>query len=139
MVEINNTSLKYRNIDKNFLKKVAEKILKKEHPGKIAELSVALVNPEEIRVLNKKYRKKDRPTDVLSFGDLKEEMPEIVICPEEVKKNAGESGESFKKELSRVLIHGILHLAGYDHEKAEKEAKKMFAKQEEYLSKLISK
>lgn len=139
MVEINNTSLKYRNIDKNFLKKVAEKVLKKEYSKKIAELSVALVNPEEIRILNKKYRKKDKPTDVLSFGNLKEDMPEIIICPEEVKKNAEESGELFKKELARVLIHGILHLSGYDHEKTEKEANKMFAKQEEYLLKLISK
>ena len=139
MVEINNLSAKYRNIDKNFLKKVAEKIIKLEAPGKKIDLSVGLVNPEEIAGLNKKYRKKDKPTDVLSFGKLGDEVAEIIICPEEVKKNAEESGESFKRELSRVLVHGILHLAGYDHEKKESEAKKMFSLQEKYISKLISK
>lgn len=133
MVEINNTSLKYRSIDKNSLRKLAEKVLKRECPGERFSLSVALVNPEEIRKLNGKYRKKDKATDVLSFGKIGDEMPEIVICPEEAKKNSLESGGPFKRELERVLVHGILHLCGYDHEKGKKAAEKMFARQEEYL------
>jgi len=132
MIEINNLSSQYKKIDKVFLKKIAEKVLKGEdQKGKI-ELSVAIVDPEEIQRLNKQYRKKNKPTDVLSFGKIGEEISEIVICPEEVEKN----GEDFKKELARVLIHGILHLLGHDHEKKKADAEKMFSKQDEYLSKI---
>jgi len=52
-----------------------------------------------------------------------------VICPEEVKKN----GSDFNKELKEVVIHGVLHLLGYDHEQSEEEATKMFNKQNKYL------
>lgn len=134
MIEINNASAKFRNIDKSFLKKIARSILLKEYPKKDIELSIVLVDSKTIRALNRKCRKKDKATDVLSFGSAKEELPEIVICPEEVEKNAK---ESFKKELAKVLIHGILHIMGYEHEKKESEAKIMFKKQEEYLLKLI--
>ena len=132
MIEINNLSLKYKKIDKVFLKEVAEKVLKAEGNKKKIELSIAIVNPEEIQKLNKQYRRKNKPTDVLSFGEIGGDISEIVICPEEVEKN----GENFKKELTLVLIHGILHLFKYDHEKTAKEAEKMFQKQEDYLSKI---
>ena len=136
MVEINNITEKYRSIDNDFLMKTAEKVLKSETSEKDAELSIGLVDSENIKALNSKYRKKDCSTDVLSFGKIGEEISEIIICPEEVKKNAEASGEAFEKELARVLIHGVLHILGYDHEEKESEAKKMFAKQEEYLSKI---
>jgi probable rRNA maturation factor len=132
MIEINNLSDGYKKIDKVFLKKIAEKVLKGEGNKKKIELSIAIVNPEEIRKLNKKYRKKNKPTDVLSFGEIGGDVSEIVICSEEVEKN----GKNFKKELALVLIHGLLHLFKYEHEKTKKEAEKMFQKQEEYLSKL---
>ncbi|MFA5729658.1 MAG: rRNA maturation RNase YbeY [Candidatus Paceibacterota bacterium] len=132
MIEINNLSEKYRKIDTVFLKKVATKVLKEEKNKKKIELSIAIVNPQEIKKLNKEYRKKNKPTDVLSFGEIGGDITEIVICPEEVEKN----GKDFKKELTLVLIHGILHLLSYDHEKTKKEAEKMFQKQEEYLSKI---
>jgi len=132
MIEINNLSEKYRKIDTVFLKKVAEKVLKGEKNKKKIELSIAIVNPQEIKKLNKEYRKKNKPTDVLSFGEIGGDISEIVICPEEVEKN----GKDFKKELTLVLIHGILHLLSYDHEKTKKEAEKMFQKQEEYFSKI---
>jgi probable rRNA maturation factor len=132
MIEINNLSAGYKKIDKVFLKKVTEKVLKGEGNKKKIELSIAIVNPEEIKKLNKEYRKKNKPTDVLSFGEIGGDVSEIVICPEEVEKN----GKDFKKELTLVLIHGILHLFKYDHEKTKKEAERMFQKQEEYLSKI---
>jgi probable rRNA maturation factor len=132
MIEINNLSDGYKKIDKVFLKKVTERVLKGEGNKKKIELSIAIVNPEEIKKLNKKYRKKNKPTDVLSFGEISGDISEIVICPEEVEKN----GKNFKKELTLVLIHGILHLFKYDHEKTVKEAERMFQKQEEYLSKI---
>lgn len=130
MIEINN--LTTNQIKEDFLKKIAEKALSGE---KIKmDLSVALVGQGRIRGLNKKYRKKNRVTDVLSF--LYGDSGEIVICLPEVRKNARKYGSSFEKELAKILIHGILHLLGYDHEKTEKEAEKMRKKEEYYLSQL---
>jgi len=129
MIEINN--LTTTPIEEEILKKVAERILEGENKRN-ADLSIALVGPGRIRKLNKKYRGKNRVTDVLSFPD--NGLGEIVICLREVKKNAKKFGSSFKKELSTCLIHGILHLLGYDHEKSVEEVKKMRDREEYYLS-----
>jgi len=117
MVEINN--LTTVSIDEEFLKKVAEKVLEGEKAK--GELSIALVGQGRIRELNKKYRGKNRVTDVLAFPS--NGLGEIVICLREVKKNAKRFGSSFEKELATCLIHGILHLLGYDHEKMEEKQK----------------
>jgi len=132
MIEINNLSRKYRRLDKGFLKKTAEKVLKGEKIKTKKEISIAIVDSLEIKKLNKQYRKKNKPTDVLSFGKIDSDISEIVICPEEVEKN----GDDFKKEMAEVVIHGMLHLLGHDHEKKKSEAETMFKKQEEYLSKI---
>lgn len=127
VIEVNNlTAVRIR---KNSLKKIAAKVLKGEKK-RIAELSIALVGQKLIKKLNKKYRRRNKATDVLSFSG---ELNEIVICPEEVKKNAKRFNSAFEKELVRVLIHGVLHLLGYTHEATKKEAKKMTKKQESYL------
>ncbi len=131
MIEINN--LTTNPVDEGFLKKVAEKVLEGENK-KNAELSVAFVGQGRIRELNKKYRGKNRATDVFSFpGDG---LGELVICLREVKKNAKKYKSTFEKELARVLIHGILHLLGYEHEKSGKKAKLMEEKEQDYLSKV---
>lgn len=131
-MEINNLSEKYGKIDKGFLKKVAEKTLKGEKVKNREEISIAIVDSKEIQKLNRRYGKKNKPTDVLSFGKVGEEIAEIVISPEEVEK----SGKDFKKEMAEMVIHGILHLLGYDHEKKKSDAEIMFQKQKEYLSKI---
>jgi len=136
MIEINN--LTNFSVNKKFFIGVAKKVLKGENRLK-ENVSVAFVNPAEIHKLNKKFRKKDKPTDVLSFekaSDFKEEYSEVIICPQVVRENAKESKVTLKKELSKVLIHGILHNFGYDHERSEKEAVVMFQKQDYYLSKI---
>jgi len=130
MIKINN--LTSRKINENFLKKVAKIVLKGENREK-ENISVVLIGPKKIKELNNKYRKKNKPTDVLSFA---EGLNEILICPSEVLKNAKEFGNSFKKEMGKILIHGILHLFGYDHEISEKEAERMRNKEEYYLSRL---
>jgi len=131
MISVNN--LTKAVIDENLLKGVAKIVLKGENVGRDKELSIVLVKGAEIKNLNKKYRKKNQTTDVLSFeGD--KELGEIVICPEEVKKNAEKIGSTFKKELIFVLIHGILHLSGYDHELSKAESEKMKIKEDKYLS-----
>lgn len=146
MIEINN--LTTGRDEEGFLKRVAEKVLKGENKSGTG-LSVALVGEGRMRELNKRYRAKNRATDVLSFSY--NDSGEIVICLREVKKNAKKFNSTFKKELARTLIHGILHLLGEEHETSElkteppKEAKvkkrtksslaakKMEEKQENYL------
>lgn len=130
MIEVNN--LTADPIGEEFLKEVAKKVLEGENEAE-NNLSIALVGQGRIRELNKKYRKKNKVTDVLTFG---EGLNEIVICLREVKKNAKGFKSTFKKELARVLIHGILHLLGYNHEKDTKEAEKMEEKQNYYLSRI---
>jgi len=116
MIEVNNLTTVV--IDEDFLKKTA-KIVTDGEKKKAIELSIALVRQGRIRELNKRYRGKNRVTDVLSFSY--DGSGDIVICLGEVKKNARRFGTTFKKELAICLIHGILHLLGYDHEKEAKE------------------
>jgi len=104
MIEINN--LTTSRVDEEFLKRVAKKVLKGENRKEI-DLSIAFIGEARMRKLNKKYRGKNKVTDVLSFG---QGLNEIVICLREVKKNAKTFGSTFKKELARVLIHGIKNI-----------------------------
>lgn len=128
MIEINNLTTNL--VDERFLEEVAKKVLEGENQ-KESDLSIAFVGQGRMRELNKKYKKKNRVTDVLAFPG--NGLGEIVICLREVKKNARRFSSSFETELVRVLIHGILHLLGYDHEKNETNAKKMKEKEEYYL------
>ena len=133
MIEINN--LTNFAVDKKFFLGVAKKVLKGENK-EIEDLSIAFVSPEEIKKINRKYRKKDKPTDVLSFGKIskfKGEFREVIICPEFIEENLKDSKTTLKKELAKVLIHGILHTLGYDHEISKTEEKRMFKKQDYYF------
>jgi len=120
MIEVNN--LTTSQVDEEFLKKVAEIVLGGEKK-KNAELSIALIGQGRIRELNKRYKGKNRVTDVLAFPDKEIGLGEVVICLREVKKNAKKFSSTFEKELAQVLIHGILHLLGYGHEKPSTRAK----------------
>ncbi len=137
MIEINN--LTSFPVDKNSFSQVAKNVLKGENEL-LKTFSLAFVEEEEIKKLNKKFRNKNKPTDVLSFL-LKENnyLGEIIICPKAVKENAKKAKKSINEEMMKVFIHGILHLLGYDHEKTAKAAKIMEIKQEEYLKKILSK
>ena len=142
MIEINNLTKGYPlgRVDKKLFSTVAKRVLKGEN--RVTEtISLAFVGKEEMRKLNKKFRKKNKATDVLSF-DLNEpfgvaqdkgSLGEIVICPEVVKENAQKYGVPEKKEMLKVFIHGILHLCGYDHEKSKAEEKIMGEKETKYL------
>ena len=113
-MEINN-QVKAR-IDLKFIRGVLNKTLKKLK--KRVNLSVALVDNKTIRRLNKKYRKKDRVTDVLSF-----DYGEIIICYPKAKKQAQKLGHSIKEELKILLIHGLLHLLGHEHKTRQQRLK----------------
>lgn len=118
-------------IYKKLLDKTAQKILK-VLKIKLPELSVALIGKAKMKELNWAYRKINRVTDVLAF-----DYGEIIICLPQAKRQAKEFGHALKKELEILLIHGILHIAGYDDE-IKKEREKMLKKQEEIWQKIKS-
>src|SRR5687767_1355694 len=80
-------------------------------------LTIVLMDKARARQLNKKYRRKDYATDVLSFAPEEKGvgLGELVLCEPVVRRQAKEHGISFKKELDYLIIHGFLHLLGYDH------------------------
>ena len=131
-----------KSLDRDFLRRVIAKVLKKEKKSD-SEIEIIFLSRRQIEKLNFNYRKKKKPTDVLSFGqadqfpsESKNYLGELVVCLPCIKNNAKKFKESLKKELARVLIHGILHLLGYNHGKVGKDFKIMTAKQEKYLSSL---
>lgn len=104
--------------------------------------SVIFIDDELMRDMNNKYRNIDRTTDVLSFAlnDFQENfqseiivLGEIYVSIPKMKEQAKEYGHSEKRELSFLVIHGLLHLLGYDH-MTEKDEKEMFSLQKEVLN-----
>ena len=86
------------------------------------EVSVIIVNSEEIHEMNKQYRNIDRPTDVLSFEEYEDDyLGEIFICEEKVYEQAKSYNHSNEREFAFLLTHGLLHLLGYDHIEKEDE------------------
>ena len=130
MIEVKNLS--GSRIEQKSLLKATQKVLTGEKSK--LDVSIVLMQPKEIQLLNRQYRNKNYPTDVLSFRY--EESGEVVLCVQEIKKDAMATGTILKKQVVLVLIHGVLHLLGYDHEKSRKEAEKMEKKQNYYLKKL---
>lgn len=114
------------------------------------EMSISLVTDERIQEINQSYRHKDRVTDVISFAleDDESDLPnfksleqklaiprnigDLMIAPHYVKQQAERYGHSFDRELGYTVVHGFLHLNGYDHIQADDE-KKMIGLQKELL------
>lgn len=96
------------------------------------ELSILFTNDDHIAELNKKYRSKDKPTNVLAFPmsddpcDVESGMlGDIVISVDTAIRESAETGEDTDETIYRLLVHGLLHLLGYDHETSEKDARAM--------------
>lgn len=111
--------------------------LKLEAAPELSELSIALVDEEEMAHLNEQYRGIAGPTDVLSFGcddpcvaggDEPITLGDVIIAPSVALKQAAELGTTIEAELNLLLVHGILHLLGYDHE-ADDDAAAMQARE----------
>ena len=137
--------------DKKFKQRFFDDILKNgvgilDLNKKHVELSLNLVGEARIKELNKKYRHKDKVTDVLSFPledkTLQKQgiipLGDIFICLPFAKKQAKMQNISIEEELARLTVHGFLHLLGYDHERSRREAKKMFDLEKKILNKLNS-
>ena len=131
---------------KSVFEKVCMESLVYEEFDTDCEISLSLVNDEEIHEINKQFRNIDRPTDVLSFPQLTFEegeeadvnengeivLGDIIISVDKAKEQAEEFGHSMKREMAFLAVHSMLHLMGYDH-MVDEERKVMEAKQEEIL------
>lgn len=134
----------------DWLQHIAEQTLMAQSVDSKVEMSLVITGQKRIRQLNRDYRGKDEPTDVLSFGMMSVEeagadltpfiappdgishLGEVIIsCPQAVEQ-AKEHGHAVKMELAVLIIHGVLHLLGYDHELPEQE-RQMRAREREIL------
>ena len=124
---------------------MTRKVLQKLGCDNSLELSIMFVHDASMKKINYRYRGKNRSTDVLSFTRPPDfECPEkayigdIVISMESARKNAELDGKNLKDELALLLIHGVLHLCGYDHEGVSVyRSNKMMKKQKELLEEII--
>lgn len=129
------------------LEALAEAVIAAEGKPASTEVSVSFVDDAAIAALNEAYRGKAGPTDVLSFecdsvddgfptegsGAEAYELGDVVIAPDVAERQCAEFGNSFAEEMELLLVHGLLHLCGYDHiEDAEAEA--MEARERELLA-----
>lgn len=136
------TDLTNSNADTNRIKSLADFSLRSLgiHPD--SELSISLVDMEEMSSLHMRWLDESGPTDVLSFpmDELKPNsssdgpgiLGDIVLCPEYAKKQAVEIGHSLQDELEVLVVHGVLHLLGFDHREND-EKTMMFSRQDEIL------
>jgi len=124
-----------KKIRKDFFGRIAKKTLDYLNV-KEANISIAIIGANEIKEANKSYRGKNKVTDVLSFIYEKNPLEgEILICYDKIKEQAEKMGHSLEEELKILLVHSLVHLAGYDHEK-DGEAREMKKKEDEILGHL---
>ena len=138
-------------VNGGWVKKIVRQVLKAEGVIPPYEVSLAFTNAETVRQLNRDYRGVDEPTDVLAFSMLPQKgtdssfplppdgltrLGEVIISYPQAAEQARELGHSPEKELALLIIHGILHLLGYDHEESEEESK-MREREREFLEKCL--
>jgi probable rRNA maturation factor len=125
-------------VDEDWAKRIAQTVLKAEEVAPPYEVSLVFTDSETVRRLNRDYRGVDEPTDVLAFYMLSQNeadssfalppdgvtrLGEVIISYPQAVEQASEQGHSSERELALLIIHGILHLLGYDHEEVEEESK----------------
>ena len=136
-IEYDRISKEQAKIDENRVSQTALAVFEKQTIDN-SEITIIFTNNDHIREINREYREKDYPTDVISFAYMDDPFPgegsesdtylgDIYISVEKAAEQADEFGSSCDQEIDRLVIHAILHLMGYDHEKGEKEAELMFS------------
>lgn len=96
------------------------------------DLVVVFVSRSEGRLLNHKFRRRNYATDVLSFAPVEQScLGELVFCFDVIKRQAKEHKHSIQSELAYMYIHGLLHLLGFEHEKSQRAARKMYSLQDQ--------
>lgn len=129
-------------LNERWLSRLAKQVLVAEEAGS-CDLTVVLVDNAYIRTLNRRWRKRNAPTDVLSFSMTMGPdaaynygvLGDVYISIEKAREQAREYGVTFEEEIARLVVHGVLHLAGYDHEKPG-EARRMRSREEAFLHSL---
>ena len=146
IIDINDETNQLEQNQLELLEKLLDYAREKEEIENDAELSITIVDNETIQEINKQYRDKDQPTDVISFaleehgeeeieirGDnLPRHLGDIIISIEKVNEQANEYGHSFNRELGFLAVHGFVHFLGYDHMTTEEE-KEMMERQDHLL------
>lgn len=135
-------------VETGWMRRIVEEVLAAERPGEPFVVEIVIAGDELLRELNRNFRGIDEATDVLSFSGIEEPvsedktpvkfvMPpgvpvhlgEIVISYPRAEAQASQAGHSVEQELATLLVHGLLHLLGYDHAEPEEESR-MFSRQE---------
>lgn len=133
-------------INEDYVRSSLDRIL--EYLKEDGEFSISFIDDEEIKSLNKEYRDIDSPTDILTFRldddesfptieEEEKELGDIFISLDSMARNAEEFGVDRNDELRRLLLHGILHLEGYDHKSNDFKTEPMLIKQEEILKEIF--
>ena len=136
-------------LEVDWLRDMVEQILVAQDAGAMVEMGLVITSQERVQQLNRSYRGKDEPTDVLAFSAREEidaELPafvqppdgvlhlgEVIISYPQAVIQAEEHRHSVKREIAILIIHGVLHLLGYEHDKPELE-RQMKSREEEVLS-----
>ena len=126
-------------LDEVQLASLARHTLTEEDVDEGAELSLLLVGADHIRKLNARFAGEDHATDVLAFPMMEDDeegsllLGDVVICPQVAEKNAADLGHSLDEELAALVVHGTLHLLGYDHQRDD-DKEKMNTRSREILS-----
>jgi len=123
-------------VDARALKRDAQRVLDAMQEAG-AEVVISLVGDREMHGLNRDYRGKDRPTDVLAFAlregeptpEGEDQLGDVIISLDTAQRQAAERSVELQAEVRDLLIHGILHLLGYDHERSADESRRMKAKE----------
>ena len=126
MIEINNLTTK--KINKVRVKKITKAFFKKYKISEETVISLAIIGDNKMKQINSVYRQQDKPTDVLSFSDLKE----IIININQIIRQAKEFKKKVNDEFEFILVHGLLHLIGYNDD-TETERLKMIELGEDFL------
>ncbi len=136
---------KRMRIDPHLIRRTAKGILAQESALTNPEVSILLLEDERIAELNAEYLKRSGPTDVISFpmhdGSFPDVQPELLgdvaVSVETAERQARRREVGLHEEMTRLLIHGILHLLGYDHESSAQEARRMRAREKEIFKTLM--
>ncbi len=104
-----------------------------------SEVTIVFISEGEIRRLNREFRGKDEATDVLSFAPTDEgSLGELALCLSVIKRQAREHDLSVNEELGYMVLHGVLHLLGYDHELSARDSKRMLSLQDRVFETLLA-
>ncbi|WP_374032577.1 rRNA maturation RNase YbeY [Bdellovibrio bacteriovorus] len=115
-----------------------KKVLKADQARR--ELTLVFLDKKPAQKINMEFRGKNYATDVLSFDSMDPgSFGELVLCPEVLKRQSKEHGLTYQQELGYMLLHGVLHLLGYDHETSEADALEMFGIQDAAFEVLLKK